>query len=235
MSDRAFSRVPAATAAEVCRRYHPGWAAALLRDDHTPERFVDLLVERRAFEHAIIFLAFALPGREAVWWAVLCAREVAGPEPPERDAAALQAAVAWVRDPNEANRRAAGAASRGAGFGSPTGAVAEAAFLSGGSVGPPDGPEVPPRESATASTVARAVTLAAFHEPAGHETERYPTFLARGVEVATGAHLWMEPTEAEPQAVEATGRTEPRAATNGATTRTDPATPSRRPARWRWD
>jgi hypothetical protein len=232
MSDRAFSRVPAATAAEVCRRYQPGpAAAALLRDDLTLGQFVDLLVERRAFDHAIIFLAFALPSREAVWWAALCAREVAGPDPPERDAAALQAAEAWVQDPTEANRRAAGAA----GFSSAAGAAAEAAFQSGGSVGPLDGPEVPPKEYGTARSVVRAVMLATFHEPAGHETERYRSFIARSVEVASGANLWTDLVKTDPEPVAATGRTEPRAAANGASAGTDPVTPSKRAARIRWD
>jgi hypothetical protein len=235
MSDRVFSRVPAATAAEVCRRYQPGRAATVLRDDMTPGQFLDILLERRAFEHARIFLAYALPSREAVWWAVVCAREVAGPSPPERDAAALRAAAAWVQDPSEANRRAAGAASRAAGYSSPAGAVAEAAFQSGGSVGPPDGPEVPPKEYATARTIARAISLAVTQEPAGDKAERYPTFFARGVEVATGANLWTDPVETAPQGVEATGRTEPLPATNGASAGTDPVTPSRRAARLQWD
>jgi hypothetical protein len=236
MSDRVFSRVPAATAAEVCRRYHPGReATALLRDDMTPGQFLDILLERRTFAYARIFLANALPSREAVWWAVLCIREVAGPAAPERDAAALRAAEAWVQDPSEANRRASGAASRAAGFSSPAGAAAEAAFQSGGSVGPSDGPEVPPTEHATARTVARAVLLAATHAPAGQEKERYPTFFARGIEVATGVNLWTDPVETDPQAIEATDWTEPRAATNGDSARADPVTPSKRAARLQWD
>ena len=79
MSDTVFSRVPAATAAEVCRRFPLGReATTLLRDDLTPDQFLGLLVERRLFRDATNFLAFALPNREAVWWAILCAREVAG-------------------------------------------------------------------------------------------------------------------------------------------------------------
>jgi hypothetical protein len=248
MSDRVFSRVPAATAAEVCRRYYPGrGATALLRDDMTPGQFLDILLERRAFGSARIFLANALPSREAVWWAVLCIREVIGPAPPKSEAAALRAAEAWVQDPSEANRRAAGAAPRAAGFSSPAGAAAEAAFQSGGSVGPPDAPEVPPKEYATARTVARAVLLAATHAPAGQEKERYPTFFARGIEVATGANRWTDPVETNRQPVDAmhgtdpqaatagvSARTDPRAATNGASARTDPVTPSKRAARWQW-
>ena len=107
MSDKAFSRVPAATAAEVCQRFRLGReATALLRDDLAPGQFLDLLVDRQLFKDATSFLAYALPNREAVWWAVLCAREAVGPAPPGPAASALRAAEAWVRDPSEENRRA---------------------------------------------------------------------------------------------------------------------------------
>src|SRR6516164_5305033 len=99
MSERTFPRVPAATAAEVCQRFRLGRvAAALVRDDLTPGQFLDLLIDRRLFKDATSFLAHALPKREAVWWAVLCVREVVGPAPPDLVAAALRAAEAWVQD-----------------------------------------------------------------------------------------------------------------------------------------
>jgi hypothetical protein len=204
MSDKAFYRVPAATAAEVCRRFRPGRvAAALLRDELTPGRFLDLLVERQLFKDATLFLAYALPSREAVWWAVLCAREVVGPAPPEPVASALRAAEAWVQDPSEANRRAARAASKAAGTSNSAGAAAAAAFQSGGSVGPPGGPEVLPGEYATARAVAWAVTFAVSQDSPAKTRERFPIFFARGVEVATGAYLWSEPFVQPPQTAEA--------------------------------
>jgi hypothetical protein len=235
MSDRAFSRVPAASAAEVCRRFPLGRdATALLRDDLTPDQFLGLLVERRLFRDATNFLAFALPNREAVWWAILCAREGTGPAPPEPVATALRAAEAWVQDPSEANRRATRAASKAAGTRSPAGQAASAAFQSGGSVGPSDGPELPPREYATARAVVFAITFAASEGPLDQPPRRFPGFLALGVEVATGANLWTEPVKTDPQPVEATDEAEPQAATAGAPAQTDPATPSQRDGRPRW-
>ena len=222
MSDRAFTRVPAATAALVCRRFQPGRVAtALLRADLTPEQFLDLLIERQLFNDATRFLAHALPKREAVWWAVLCVREVAGPEPPAGVEAALRAAEAWVRGPSEANRRAASEAAKAAGTNSPAGLAASAAFQSGGSVGPPDIPEILPSEYATARAVAHAVTFAALQDPREKAPERFSNSLAWGVEVATGANLWTEAAQADPQAVEATDRTEPRAATRAPRMRWD--------------
>jgi hypothetical protein len=235
MSDRAFPCVPAATAAEVCQRFRLGRAAAtLLREDLTPGQFLDLLAGRQLFEDAIGFLAHALPNREAVWWAVLCIRDDAGSAPPEPVVAALRTAEAWVRDPSDENRRAARGAARAAGLGSPAAMVATAAFLGGGSLGPPGGPEVLPSEYSAARSVANAVSLAALRDPPGKAPERFPSFVARGVEVATGASLWTEPAATDPQPGDAMEGTEPQAATNGASARTDPATPSKRAPRWQW-
>jgi hypothetical protein len=236
MSDRPLPRVPAATAAEVCQRFRLGRvAAALLRDDLTPGQFLDLLAEHRLFKDATSFLAHALPKREAVWWAVLCVREVVGPAPPDLVAAALRAAEAWVQDPSEANRRAAREAAMAAGAASPAGMAATAAFQSGGSIGPPDGREILPSEQATARTVASALTFAVLQPPAEKAPERLLSFVAKGVEVATGANLWTEPVKTDPQAVEATEGTEPQAATNEASARSDPPRPSKRAARLQWD
>jgi hypothetical protein len=236
MSDRAFSRVPAATAAEVCQRFRLSRAAAeLLRDDLTPGPFLDLLVGRRLFKDAASFLAHALPSREAVWWAVLCVREAAGPVPPEPAAAALRAAEAWAQDPSEENRRAARAASKAAGPSSPAGLAGSAAFKSGGSLGPPDGPELLPREDATARAVVFAVTLAASQDSPAKAPERYPIFFERGVEVATGARLWGEPFVQPPPAAEAAPE-DGSPVEAGAAPADQPARPdSRRSRRLEWD
>jgi hypothetical protein len=235
MSDRAFPRVQAATAAEVCRRFRLGRvAAALLRDDLTPGQFLDLLTTRQLFKDATSFLAHALPNREAVWWAVLCIREAAGPAAPEPVAAALRAAEAWVQDPSEENRRAAREAAKAAGAASPAGLAATAAFQSGGSIGPPDGREILPSEHATARGVANAIAVASSQAPAEKAPEPFPSFVARGVEVATGANLWTEPVKTDPQPVEATDGTDPQATTDEASARPDPATPSKRSERWQW-
>jgi hypothetical protein len=105
MSDRNLDRISAATAAEVCQHFRLGSAAAaLLRDDQTLGQFLDLLTARGLFKDATRLLAYALPKREAVWWAVLCVREVVGPLPPEPVIAGLRAAEAWVEDVSGANR-----------------------------------------------------------------------------------------------------------------------------------
>src|SRR4051794_12228908 len=81
--------------------------------------------------------AHGLPKREAVWWACMCARGVPGPSLPEPAHAALVAAEAWVRKPdNDDLRRAAWDAAQRTDFRSPEAWSAVGAFWSGGSMSP---------------------------------------------------------------------------------------------------
>ncbi len=191
MSNGVFPKVTAKAAAEVCQHFELGDAArGLLRDGLAPKMFLDSLVEKKQFPDAVRFLAHALPKREAVWWACVCARAAVA-NPPAKAAAALQAAEKWVADPKEEHRRAAGAAAQAAGIGSAAGLAAMAAFWSGGSLGPPDLPPIPPGEFLTARGVSGAVLIAATLEPA-KAVERHKLFLAKGVEVANGTNKWKQ-------------------------------------------
>src|SRR5208283_2522813 len=105
-------------------------AMALLRPDLHPVEYVKLLVEKRLYPDAVRFLAHALPKREAVWWAWVAARRAAGPDPPPKIKASLQATEKWISDPNEERRRAAMAAAQAADFGSAAGCAGLAAFFS---------------------------------------------------------------------------------------------------------
>jgi hypothetical protein len=193
MSSNGLAKVTAKTAAEVCKHFPLGEEAKkLLGDGLTPAQFLTALIEKQQFPDAVRFLAHALPKREAVWWACLCARATAGPNPPAPIAAALQAAEKWVVDPSEENRRAAMPAAEAAEFKTPAGCAAVAAFWSGGSLGPPNVPAVPPGEYLTAHGVAGAVMLAAVQAEPEKAPEKYRQFLAQGIEVANGANRWKE-------------------------------------------
>src|SRR3954451_15728477 len=52
-------------------------------------------------------IAFALPRREAVWWACMCALHTAPPDLPQPDRLAREAAESWVRQQTDAQRRTA--------------------------------------------------------------------------------------------------------------------------------
>src|SRR5579863_4660383 len=103
-----LTKVTAKTAAEVCARFELGEKAkALPQAGLSPAPFLEKLISERHFPDAIRFLAFALPKREAIWWATRCARSVAGTALPAEQQAALQIAERWCVAPTEELRRAA--------------------------------------------------------------------------------------------------------------------------------
>ena len=191
MSNGGLAKATAKTAAEVCKLFPLGDdAKKLLRDGLAPRPFLDALLEKQQFPDAVRFLAHALPKREAVWWACLCARQVHGASPPAPIGPALTAAEKWVSDPSDDHRRAAQAAATAAGMGAPAGCAAMAAFFSGGSLAPPNAPVVPPGEHLTAHAAAGAVMLAAVLTEPQKAAEKYRKFFALGVDVGNGVNKW---------------------------------------------
>jgi hypothetical protein len=160
-------------------------AVQLLTPTLSPRQFFESLVAVPLLDDAIRFLAAALPKREAVGWAVLCVKD-ALPKPLEPSAAkALGVAEAWVKDPSEAHRQAAGAAADAAGYGTATGCLAAAAFWSGGSLTPPHLAPVPPRDDLTGTAVTGAILLASASAISGPEPAK-AKFVAMGGDVASG-------------------------------------------------
>lgn len=156
----------------------------------TQRVFVATLVERELFADAIAILAHALPRREAVWWAWVCARKVSGPTPPSKIQAALDATERWIVQPSEENRRQAMQFGEAADFGTPAGAAALSAFFSGGSLSPIDAPPVPPTEFLTAKAVAGSVTMAAVIAEPEKAKEKFTEFVRLALEVADRTKLW---------------------------------------------
>jgi hypothetical protein len=165
-------------------------ARKLLQDNLTVLTYLYALMKNHFYLDAVRLLAHALPKREAVWWACLCARSVSGDNPPSPVAVALEAAEKWVVDPSEENRRPALAAAAAAEFSTPAGCAALAAFWSSGSLAPPGVPVIPPGETLTAQGAANAVLLAAVATEPEKAPDRYVRFLTEGVRVANGASKW---------------------------------------------
>jgi type VI secretion system VgrG family protein len=99
---------------------------------------------------ALRLLAHALPKREAVWWACMCARSVPDPADGRRTRRRWRPPKLGRR-PDEAARRAAMAAAERAAFRSTEAWAAVGAFWSGGSMSPAGQPVVPPAEHSPAS------------------------------------------------------------------------------------
>jgi hypothetical protein len=71
-----------------------------------PVEFLQTLVTTGKVEDAVTFCSYLLPRREAVWWACGCVRTLLRNIAEER-AAALLAAEAWVKEPDDERRQAA--------------------------------------------------------------------------------------------------------------------------------
>src|SRR5690242_1458799 len=120
------------TAADIGKHANLGpKARRLLRDGAMPNAYLAALVEQGLHADGIRFMAQAMLPRPSIWWACLCVRHTAGEPVPAKEQAPLHAALGWVLEPTDANRRAARQAGRAAGRGSAAGALAQAAFWLG--------------------------------------------------------------------------------------------------------
>jgi hypothetical protein len=183
----------ARTLAEFCALAELGdEARALLTPAHRPREFVELLAARGLFPDAVRFLAHALPKREGIWWAWVCAKRADGDTPPPVRKAALDATERWITQPTDENRRAAMRAAEAATFGTAAGCTALAVFFSGGSLGPPDQAVVPPGEFLSAKALTGAVKLAAVSTEPEKAPEKFRGFIAQGLDVVSKLRLWGE-------------------------------------------
>ena len=133
---RMSSRIRFATARNVFEAFPDlRQAAPPPGDESAPLDYARLLLASPRPAQAILFLAYLLPRREAVWWARQCVGEIVGPRGED---VALRAAEAWVRAPDEDNRRAALDIGNAGDQNAATTWLALAAGWSGGSMCAPD-------------------------------------------------------------------------------------------------
>ncbi|WP_058554048.1 hypothetical protein [Thiohalocapsa sp. ML1] len=163
----------------------------VLQPGMSAQDFLGALVAERQYLDAVTFMAAALPTREAVWWSYSCAREPrGGAASSATDAAALAAALAWVCEPTEHNRRAAKDAADATELATAAGLVGLAVFFSGGSIAPPDTPAVEPAEHLAAQTVRGAVMAAAVMHKPQHAEDHYRDFLKLALDIAQRRLRW---------------------------------------------
>jgi hypothetical protein len=179
----------ASTAGEICSRVYLDKAALdLLRPGMSPRGFVDALVEKGLYLAGIDFMAHVLPAREAIWWGCLSLHHTCGSklEPWERRAYRLT--VQWVLQPTEANRAATKQPAEVLGPASAAGCLAAAANQTGGSIGPPDAPPIPPSPLAPNRAVAIAVKVASTKVEAPEILRTQRSLIGLGMAVAEGRY-----------------------------------------------
>lgn len=79
----------------------------LLDENIGPEAFIQALGKAEQWPDAVKVMSRALPARESVWWACVCARQSAALAESEVERTAVEAAEAWVYEPTEKNRELA--------------------------------------------------------------------------------------------------------------------------------
>jgi hypothetical protein len=150
----------------------------------SPDELIDQLVAQGKYLDALRLRAYLLTKREAVWWGYLCVRDDLDEPLPALQMVAVEAAAAWVGQPDEKNRRAAEERAAAAKYSGVGATLALSAFWSDGSIAPEGNPEVPPDERLTSQGVAAALISAAYHGNATKATGRIHAFLKRGKDIA---------------------------------------------------
>lgn len=153
---------------------------------NTVEAVVSALAQAGFGIEATRVLAHALPKREAVWWACMCATHTAPPDLVETDRKVRELAETWVRQQSPEAARAAMDEAKRTGFQSPEAWAGVAAFWSGDSLAPPDAPTVPPPPHLTGVAVAGAIALASVRADASRQPQRLAMFLQSAQDIAAG-------------------------------------------------
>lgn len=135
-----------------------------LPEEATPLDHLAVMAEEDDLSRAVIFAALALPKREAVWWGCICIRGLGGLT--DQTTEGLTLAEAWVRTPEEAERRAAGKFAEEMYFEGAGPGIAFAAFTTSGSLAPAGLQAVPPSPEVSGKCVAMAIMEAANNEDA---------------------------------------------------------------------
>ncbi len=185
-----LKKVAPAPAKELCEDLQlDDEAKAFLLEGQDVQAYIKGLIDAGMLEAACKVLARALPRREAVWWACVCARRALPTDAPAQLAQTLAAAEAWVYKPADEIRRGAYAKAEEVGLLTPSAWAAMAAFWADGSMGPPDAPAVPAPAHLTAIAVGGAMALAAVADPEPDNImAAWESFLTRGLDIAQGGN-----------------------------------------------
>ena len=182
-------RITASSAAEVCKHWKlQPTAEASLTGAQTPSQFLGVLQEKELGDDMVKFLAYGLPDRDGVAWAIECIAKLSQEQMAPADAQALRTAQAWVESPTEANRAVAAAAAAKTDFQNPSAWAAQAAAWAQAGAPSPASKAAPPPQRLAPHAIAGCVLLAATKTPGeerGTFRAQYP-FIAMGLARARG-------------------------------------------------
>jgi hypothetical protein len=159
----------------------------LLSDEISPADFIQALIDNDDYSDAVSFVAYALPKREATWWACQCVRSCLNDQSITTDKKAIELAEAWVYKPTSENCRLNYQAAEATEFKTPAGWAAMAAFWSGDNISLVENTIVVPDKDLTAKAVIGAVMMAAVLDGAETVKEKYQLFMRQGIDIASGS------------------------------------------------
>ncbi|MCG5233954.1 DUF6931 family protein [Xanthobacter oligotrophicus] len=142
------------------------------------------LATAAAWTAAISLCAYILPRREAVWWGCQSLRAMQPPSPHE--AVILEVAEAWVRRPDEPQRRAALDLGTQSDASLPATWMAFAAAWSGGSIVPPEYACVPAPPEQTARSVRAGLMIAVAQLPEDLARDILKPCMDAGIQIVSG-------------------------------------------------
>lgn len=190
----ALPKVAQADLATVVERATlPPEAEVPLRGCADIEAALDRLEAAGFALEAVRVLAHALPKRESVWWACMCATATAPSDLAEPDQLARQNAEQWVRRQTDDLRQAAMEFAETGGCLTAEAWTGIAAFWSGDSIAAPGQPPIAPLPDQAGAAVAAAVSLAAVRGDGTRYPERLRRFLSSGRDIAAGGNGRLSP------------------------------------------
>lgn len=175
---------------------------ALLDPQATVEQQLATWRQANLVADARRLLSHALPPRHSLWWALLALTEAHRQNPyPAEVTRAILATRDFVLNPTEAGRRLCHELADAAESTTAGGVIGYAAFLSGGSMAPPECPPVLPMAHLCGRLCGVSVYLAAVHFNPAEYKKHLQHFLDIGLQVARGELAWPETARlAEPAA-----------------------------------
>lgn len=162
-------------------------AKALAVDDLSPQGFLAVLADNGHWTDAVRFMAFALPAREAVWWACAVCRAI-GSSTRGGGEACLDLAERWVFEPSAANGQACLAAAEALGFEGAPAYAALAAFWTGPSLVPDALPAVPPDPRLCPIGASASVLLAVAGDDPLRAADLHASAIRIAVDIANGGN-----------------------------------------------
>lgn len=160
----------------------------LLKSDMRPEKYIQALTSADKWPDAVKVMAHALPKREAVWWACICARNMEVLAKNKEEALALKAAEKWVYKPTEENRRKAFLQAQKGDAPSVGTLSSLAAACSGGKLSLGEGQSADLDDSAVPQIVSTVVIISATEKEADQTNQILNSFLQKGIDIACGGN-----------------------------------------------